>query len=134
MQNYWSDRSDPRRILIIGCTVAVPAGFLLAPLLASGSLATIWLFLSTTLFVMGIAYGPLGAWMPSLFPTRVRYTGVSIAFTVGGILGGGIAPIVAQSLAIHGGLPWVGLYLSAAALVSLLALLTLGRNAPTRRK
>jgi len=56
----------------------------------------------------------------------VRYTGVSVAFTLGGILGGGIAPIVAQSLAIRGGLPWVGLYMSAAALVSLVALLTLG--------
>jgi MFS family permease len=77
---------------------------------------------------MGLVYGPLGAWMPSLFPAHVRYTGVSLAFTVGGILGGGIAPIVAQTLAIHGGLPWVGLYLSAAALLSLVALATLGRS------
>jgi MFS family permease len=125
----WSDRRNPRRVLIAGCGVAVPLGLLLAPALGSGSLAAIWLFLSTALFVMGLVYGPLGAWMPSLFPARVRYTGVSLAFTVGGILGGGIAPIVAQSLAIHGGLPWVGLYLSAAALLSLIALLTLGRPA-----
>jgi MFS family permease len=126
----WSDRRNPRRVLIAGCGVAVPLGLLLAPALGSGSLAAIWLFLSAALFVMGLVYGPLGAWMPSLFPARVRYTGVSLAFTVGGILGGGIAPIVAQSLANHGGLPWVGLYLSAAALLSLIALLTLGR--PTR--
>jgi MFS family permease len=106
---------------------------MLAPLLSSGSLAAIWLFLSTALFVMGLLYGPLGAWMPSLFPARVRYTGVSVAFTVGGILGGGIAPMVAQSLAIHGGLQWVGLYLSAAALISLLALLTLGHDRPRNR-
>jgi MFS family permease len=130
---YWSDRSDPRRVLIIGCGVAVPVGLLLAPLLTSGSLAAIWLFLSTALFVMGLLYGPLGAWMPSLFPARVRYTGVSVAFTVGGILGGGIAPMVAQSLAIHGGLQWVGLYLSGAALISLLALLTLGHDGPRNR-
>jgi MFS family permease len=128
---YWSDRTDPRRVLIVGCSVAVPLGLLLAPLLSSGSLIVIWLFLSAALFVMGLVYGPLGAWMPSLFPARVRYTGVSVAFTVGGILGGGIAPIVAQYLAIQGGLPWVGLYLSGAALVSLIALLTLGRNART---
>jgi len=123
----WSDRQNPRRVLIVGCGIAVPLGLLLAPALASGSLAVIWLFLSAALFVMGLVYGPLGAWMPSLFPARVRYTGVSLAFTVGGILGGGIAPIVAQTLAIHGGLPWVGLYLSAAALLSLMALLTLAR-------
>jgi MFS family permease len=123
----WSDRQNPRRVLIVGCGIAVPLGLLLAPALASGSLAVIWLFLSAALFVMGLVYGPLGAWMPSLFPARVRYTGVSLAFTVGGILGGGIAPILAQTLAIHGGLPWVGLYLSAAALLSLMALLTLAR-------
>jgi MFS family permease len=126
---YWSDRRDPRRVLMIGCSVAVPLGLMLAPALASGSLTAIWLFLSAALFVMGLVYGPLGAWMPSLFPPRVRYTGVSLAFTVGGILGGGIAPILAQWLAIHGGLPWVGLYLSAAALLSLIALWTLGRPA-----
>ena len=126
---HWSDRSEPRRILIIGCGVAVPLGLALAPMLASGSLSIIWLFLAVALFVMGLVYGPLGAWMPSLFPPTVRYTGVSLAFTVGGILGGGIAPIVAQSLAIHGGLPWVGLYFSAAALLSLIALVTLGRPA-----
>lgn len=123
----WSDRRNPRQVLIAGCGVALPLGLLLAPALASGSLLIIWLFLSAALFVMGLVYGPLGAWMPSLFPPRVRYTGVSLAFTLGGILGGGIAPIVAQSLAIHGGLTWVGLYLSAAALSSLIALVTLGR-------
>ena len=127
---HWSDRSDPRRVLIAGCSIAVPLGFVFAPLLTGGSLAAIWLFLSVTLFVMGLLYGPLGAWMPKLFPARVRYTGVSLAFTVGGILGGGTAPFVAQALAIHGGLTLVGLYLSTSALVSLIALLTLGRPAP----
>jgi MFS family permease len=122
---YWSDRTNPRRVLIIGCAVAIPVGLLLAPMLASGSLAEIWLFLAFALLLMGLVYGPLGAWLPSLFPARVRYTGVSIAFTVGGVLGGGIAPIVAQSLANHGGLPWVGFYLSTAALISLIALAAL---------
>jgi MFS family permease len=127
----WADRTNARRVLIIGCAIAVPSGLLLAPLVSSGSLAAIWLFLSLSLFVMGLVYGPLGAWMPSLFPARVRYTGVSVAFTLGGILGGGIAPIVAAFLANRGGLPWVGLYLSAAALISGIALLTLSRSTPT---
>jgi MFS family permease len=127
---YWSDRTNPRRVLTVGCSIAIPLGLLLAPFLESGSLAMIWLFLSLALFVMGLASGPLGAWMPSLFPTRVRYTGVSVACTVGGILGGGIAPFVAQSLAVHGGLPWVGIYLSAAAFISLAALRALGRRDP----
>jgi MFS family permease len=118
----WADRSDARRVLIIGCVLAVATGFLLAPLLGSRSLPAIWLFLAVSLFVMGLVYGPLGSWMPGLFPARVRYTGVSVAFTVGGILGGGIAPVLAESLARRGGLPWVGLYFSTAALISLVGL------------
>jgi hypothetical protein len=45
---------------------------------------------------------------------------------VGGILGGALAPLIAQALADRGGLAWVGGYLSAAAGVSLVALLCVG--------
>src|SRR3546814_11949131 len=65
---------------------------------------------------MGFVYGPRGAWLPGLFPARVRYTGASMAFNVGGILGGALAPMIAQALADRGGLAPVGLYLSAAGL------------------
>jgi len=122
----WSDRLDARRVLMTGCAGTVLIGFVLAPLM-SGSLVTVWVFLSAALFLMGLCYGPLGAWLPSLFPARVRYTGASISFNAGGILGGAVAPIVAQALAERGGLPHVGYYLSTAALVSFLALLALRR-------
>jgi len=62
-------------------------------------------------------------------PARVRYTGVSIAFNVGGIIGGGLAPIVAQALADAGGLWLVGLYLASAGAVSFAALAMLRRPA-----
>ena len=81
---------------------------------------------------MGFVYGPLGAWLPGLFPARVRYTGASLAFNVGGILGGALAPIIAQALADRGGLWLVGLYLAGAALVSL-ALAAVDRRGPTLR-
>ena len=92
----------------------------------SGSLLSIFAFLSLALFLMGLVYGPLGAWLPGLFPARVRYTGASLAFNVGGILGGALAPIIAQALADRGGLWLVGLYLAGAALVSLVSLLWIG--------
>ncbi len=122
-----ADKTTPRRVLMLGCIGTVLAGFVLAPLMGSGSLVLIWLFLSIALMLMGFTYGPLGAWLPGLFPARVRYTGASIAFNAGGILGGGIAPILAQALADQGGLPYVGLYLSTAALVSFIALWFLRR-------
>lgn len=122
-----SDRYDPRRVLIGGCIAGIVAGFLLAPLMQSGSLFQIGLFLAIGLAVMGFVYGPLGAWLPGLFPARVRYTGASVAFNVGGILGGGLTPIIAQLLADGGGLMFVGLYLSFACGLSLIALVAIRR-------
>jgi metabolite-proton symporter len=119
---WWSDRTNPRRVLMVGCGLTIVAALGLAPMLGSGSLLMITLFLCFALLIMGFVYGPLGAWLPGLFPARVRYTGASIAFNVGGILGGGIAPILAQALADRGGLPYVGVYLAAAAIISLAAL------------
>ena len=69
---------------------------------------------------MGFVYGPLGGWMPSLFPVTVRYTGMSVAFNGGGIVGGAVAPIAAQMLSTAGGTWLVGMFLSAAGLVTLL--------------
>jgi hypothetical protein len=60
--------------------------------------------------------------LPQLFPARVRYTGASMTFNLGGILGGGVAPLLAQKLAENGGLHYVGLYLGGAAVISLIAL------------
>jgi MFS family permease len=126
---WWSDHANPRRVLMAGCLGTVAAGFLLPPMMGSGSLALIWAFLSLALFLMGFVYGPLGAFLPSLFPARVRYSGASVAFNLGGILGGGLAPMIAKALADRGGLGPVGLYLSGAALISLVALAPLGRSA-----
>jgi MFS family permease len=115
-------RYDERRVLAGGCVATILVGLTIQPLMASGG-AGAFAFLSLTLFAMGFVYGPLGSWLPGLFPPRVRYTGASIAFNVAGVIGGGLTPLVAQGLAMNYGLYSVGLYLSAAAAVSLIALL-----------
>jgi len=122
---YWSDAASPRRVLMVGCVATVAAGFLLGPMMGSGSLPLVGAFLSLALLVMGLVYGPLGAWLPGLFPARVRYTGASVAFNVGGILGGGLTPMIAEALVKQGGLSLVGGYLSLAAGFSFVALLLL---------
>lgn len=122
---YWADASSPRNVLMWGCGLSTLAGFLLAPLIGAGSLFAIGVFLALMLLLMGFVYGPLGAWLPGLFPARVRYTGASIAFNVGGIIGGGLTPLIAEQLVGAGGLPFVGYYLSAATALSFIALLAL---------
>jgi hypothetical protein len=99
-------------------------------MMGRGSLLMVWAFLSLSLLVMGLVYGPLGAFLPHLFPARVRYTGASAAFNVGGVVGGGFTPSIALALAKNGGLTPVGWCLSAAAVVSLLALIPLTREEP----
>ncbi len=125
---YWSDAASPRIVLLIGCALSVGAGFLMAPMMGGADLLMVGGFLSILLLLMGFVYGPLGAWLPGLFPARVRYTGASVAFNVGGVIGGGFTPIAAQALAQQGGLPLVGIYLSVAAGLSLVALLLLRKR------
>jgi MFS family permease len=125
---YWADASTPRVVLAFGCALSIGAGLLLAPMMGGGDLLLIGGFLSLLLLLMGFVYGPLGAWLPGLFPARVRYTGASVAFNVGGVIGGGFTPIVAASLAAEG-LDLVGIYLSAAAALSFIALMLLRKPA-----
>jgi metabolite-proton symporter len=115
------DRYGRRPVLLVAGSAAFLSGFLLAPMLGSGSLFQITAFLSIELFLMGATFAPLGALLPELFPTSVRYTGAGAAYNLGGILGASLAPYIAQQLVQHGGLAWVGSYISVAASISVLA-------------
>ncbi|MDO9011595.1 MAG: MFS transporter [Gallionella sp.] len=119
------DRYGRRPVLIISGSAAFLSGFLLEPALASGSIIQITAFLSLELFLMGATFAPMGALLPELFPTRVRYTGAGAAYNLGGILGASLAPYIAQQLVLHGGLSWVGGYISVAAAISVLAAIAL---------
>src|SRR5690606_19682261 len=128
-------RYDPRRVIAAGCVLVAASGFLIAPLMNAG-LIGVFVFLSLLLFAMGFVYGPLGAWLTDLFPPRVRYTGASMTFNVAGVIGGGLTPFFAQTLALEGGLAPVGWYLSAAAVLSLIAMVALrgrGKAVPAGR-
>lgn len=127
LAGWWSDVASPRTVLIWGCIGTIPVGLIFGPGLGSGSPLAVFAVLSLALFLMGFVYGPLGAWLTGLFPIQLRYTGSSVAFNAGGILGGALAPMVAQGLMQGFGIASVGLYLSIAALVSMLALALLDR-------
>jgi MFS family permease len=124
VSGYSFDRFGARPTLLTGFVGTMLASFLIAPLMSSGSALGIGAFLSLILFMMGLVYGPLGAWLPGLFPARVRYSGASIAFNGAGILGGALAPSIALELSKQG-LHLVGYYLFAVAAISLVGLLSL---------
>jgi len=120
-----SDSFGRKPVLIAGMVATMLSGFLMAPLLGSGSMLLVLLFLVIELFLMGVIFAPMGALLPDLFPAQVRYTGAGTAYNLGGILGASVAPYIAQVLAARGGLVWVGGYISTAALVSLAAVIFL---------
>jgi MFS family permease len=119
------DRYGRRPVLLVAGCAALLSGFLMEPMLGSGSPLLITAFLSLELFLMGATFAPMGALLPELFPTGVRYTGAGAAYNLGGILGASLAPYIAQQLVQHGGLSWVGGYISVAAVISVLAALAI---------
>lgn len=123
-----ADRIGRLRVLI-GVSLAIAAfGFVTAPLFGSGNIWLISLYLIVGMSLMGFTYGPLGTALAELFPTQVRYTGSSLTFNIGGILGASLAPYIAISLASTHGLGAVGWYLTIAALVTAAALAIAARK------
>jgi len=125
VSGFASDRFGAGNVLMAGCGLTMLLALTIVPTLGSGEPLLVATFLSMALFAMGLTYGPLGAWLPSLFPARVRYSGASVAFNLAGILGGGLAPLIAQRLSDSAGLGAVGAYLALCSGLSLLGLLAL---------
>jgi metabolite-proton symporter len=104
-----------RRLTLLWVTAAIAVfGFLLAPLMLSGTAGAV-IMVALGLSLMGLTYGPLGTALSELFPTTVRYTGSSLTFNLAGVFGASLAPYIATSLARTYGLPYVGYYLVIAA-------------------
>ena len=113
-----------RRRTLLWVTAAVAAfGLVMGRMFAAGTMGAL-ATLSIGMLLMGMTYGPLGTLLAELFPTRLRYTGSSITFNLAGIFGASLAPYIATALATRYGLPFVGYYLSAAAVLTGVGLIT----------
>jgi metabolite-proton symporter len=118
-----SERSSPRTILIVATLGLIVFGLGCGKLLGLGTFAGALIFCILGLSLAGLSYGPLGTALAGLFPTPVRYTGISLTFNLAGILGASLTPYIATWLATNHGLASVGYYLSAVSLLTLIALL-----------
>jgi metabolite-proton symporter len=121
-----ADRFGRRPVLIVTTVLIIAFGLTFQPWFASAGqnpLAVV-AFLAVGLSLMGLTFGPMGALLPELFPTPVRYTGSGISYNVASILGASLAPLVGAALwTVDGNLFLVGLYLSGAGVITLIALL-----------
>ena len=119
----WAEHGRRRVLLTASISIAV-FGLFFGRLFAAGT-AGAAASMAIGLALMGLIYAPLGTTVSELFPTRVRYTGSSIAYSIAGIAGASCAPYIATWLARTYGLQYVGYYLSASAVFTILGLLAI---------
>jgi metabolite-proton symporter len=113
-----------RRVMLWVTTGIALFGLIMAPMFVAGTTGAV-LMMALGLALMGLTYGPLGTIISELFPTQVRYTGSSLAFSLAGIFGASLAPYIATWLAKTYALQYVGYYLSAAAAITFIGLLSI---------
>ena len=111
-----------RRAMIWMTIAAVIYGLIMPTLFVAGTAGAVTM-MCLGFGLTGLVYGPLGTVLAELFPTSVRYTGSSVAFNIAGIFGASLAPYAATWLADKYGLQYVGYYISAVAVLSLVGLL-----------
>jgi metabolite-proton symporter len=119
-----------RPVMLVVTTLIALFGLVLAPLFAAGTIGVVFMMV-LGLGLMGLTYGPLGTVVSELFPTPVRYTGSSLAFSMAGILGASLAPYIATWLAKTYGLQYVGYYLTASAVLTFCGLLLIRETKDT---
>jgi metabolite-proton symporter len=123
-----ADKIGRRKMLIYASIAIAVFGLFFSQFLNSGSTILVTLFLCLGMSLMGFTYGPIGTFLSELFPTTVRYSGASLTFNLAGIIGAAFAPMIAIWIASNYGLTYVGYYLSAAAVISVISLLVISRK------
>ena len=117
-----SDRVGRKQIYRWGAILTAVWGFALFPLIDTGSPLMITLAVTVGMIFLGMQYGPQAAYFTELFSTEVRYSGASLGYQIGAILGGALAPTIAVLLWTELGIFYVSLYILLAAGLTLWSL------------
>ena len=124
MFGWLSDLYGRRTMFFIGCLFSIVFAFPMFHLLDTRDPTIIALTIAFAVsFGQGIMFGPEAAWMSEMFNTRLRYSGASLGFQLGGAISGGLTPLAAALLMNwSGGMSWpISCVLIGAACVTLLA-------------
>ncbi|HEX8525617.1 MFS transporter [Allosphingosinicella sp.] len=114
-----SDSIGRRSVYALGGLGLAGFSFAFFPMLDSADMVVITAAMTIALVLHGAMYGPQAAFIAELFPTRIRYSGASIAYQLTSIVAGSLAPIIAVwLLKTYGTYWWVAVYVGAACLIS----------------
>lgn len=112
-----------RKKVLMTASVALVVFSLVFPYFLEGqhNMVGMLLFLGFGFVVMGTLYGPVGAVLPELFPTKVRYSGAGITYNLAAVIGAAVAPTITTWLIATFGLHYAGMYMFVLAVVSVVA-------------
>ena len=117
-----SDRLGRKTVYRWGAILTGLWGFALFPLIDTGHPILICVAVTMGLVFLGMQYGPQAAFFTELFSTEVRYSGASLGYQLGAIVGGALAPTIAVLLWNNFGIFWVSVYIALAAILTLISL------------
>ena len=123
-----ADKIGRRKMLLYASVAIAIFGLFFSFFLNSGNTTLVTFFLCLGMALMGFTYGPMGTFLSELFPTKVRYSGASLTFNLAEIIGAAFAPMIAIWIATNYGLNFVGYYLSAAAVISVISLFVISKK------
>lgn len=118
-----ADRFGRRPVYLLGALGAGAWGFFAFPMMDTGRYPMIVAAIALGLVAHGLMFAPQPSLMAEMFPTRMRYSGVSLGYQVTAIFAGSLAPIIAVRLlqTYNSSVP-IALYLAGAAVITLIAL------------
>ena len=121
----YSDRHGRKGVFMLGAILTAVWSFAIFPLVDTGNFWLIVLAISLGLVFVSMMYGPQAAFFTELFSTEVRYSGATLGYQFGAILGGAFAPTIAALLWNDFGIIWVSVYIAFASLLTLISVLSL---------
>ena len=125
MASAYSDRNGRKGVYMLGAVLVGVWSFVMFPLVDTGNFWLIVLAITGGQVFVGFMYGPQAAFLTELFPARVRYSGASLGYQIGAILGGALAPTIATFLWLELGTIYVSAYIALASLLTLGSVLLL---------
>jgi len=117
----YSDRNGRRGIFMTGAALTALWAFAIFPLTGTGDFFYVVIAITFGLMFLGMMYGPQAAFFAELFSTEVRYSGASLGYQLGAIIGGSFAPIIATLLWKNYDIFWVSVYIAIASIISLIS-------------